>query len=343
MKIHTTAEWDRIHEETLLYRQIESNFSGYDFVKTEKSQWSEIQYYWADLSSGIELDIIDERMFLDYNQLQCHDDSQYLTSLFYLSGDHQVNHNVICPGIDGVAAEYTETKGQSYLMYLPNIEEIEQYRSGDCWKVLRLNTDLNTIRRFVPELNTLPQQLQRLIEDKNPQRFHFNVGGLTCKMQTIIQEILQHPYQDAIARMYLEGKVLELLALQLAQLTESKPDAIKVTLRPQNIDRIYQAKDILAARLQNPPSISKLARQVGLGETTLRRGFRELFDTTVVGYLTSLRMEQAELYLRDRKLSVSEIANLVGYSHLSHFSTAFKRQFGITPSECLAGKKLLLP
>ncbi|MBE9045807.1 AraC family transcriptional regulator [Pleurocapsales cyanobacterium LEGE 10410] len=38
---------------------------------------------------------------------------------------------------------------------------------------------------------------------------------------------------------------------------------------------------------------------------------------------------------------MSEVANLVGYSHLSYFSTAFKRQFGITPSQCMAGKKSL--
>lgn len=69
-------------------------------------------------------------------------------------------------------------------------------------------------------------------------------------------------------------------------------------------------------------------------------GFRKLFDTTVVGYLNQMRMEQAETLLRTGELSVAEVANKVGYSHLSHFTAAFKRQFGITPSECLKGKLL---
>jgi AraC-like DNA-binding protein len=159
-------------------------------------------------------------------------------------------------------------------------------------------------------------------------------------MQTIVQQISQHPYQGAIARMYLEAKVLELLAMQLTQLTEMRSDAAKLSLRPKSIDRIYQARDILVTRLENPPSISELTQQVGLGDRTLRRGFRELFGTTIVGYLTLLRMEKAELLLRERKLSISEVANLVGYSNLSHFSTAFKSQFGITPSQCMAGKLL---
>ncbi|WP_449002483.1 helix-turn-helix transcriptional regulator [Myxosarcina sp. GI1(2024)] len=133
---------------------------------------------------------------------------------------------------------------------------------------------------------------------------------------------------------------MELLALQLAQLTESKPDELKTTFKPQSIDRIYQARDILANQLENPPSISELAEQVGLSESTLRRGFRQLFGMTVIGYLTSLRMEQAKLLLRERKHSICEVANLVGYSHLSYFSTAFKHQFGITPSQCMTGEKL---
>ena len=146
--------------------------------------------------------------------------------------------------------------------------------------------------------------------------------------------------QGAIARMYLEGKALELIAMQLFQLTESERDTIKSTLKSQSIDRIYQARDILANQLENPPSITELTKQVRISELTLRRGFRELFGTTVIGYLTSLRMEQAELLLREKKLSVAEVSNLVGYSHLGYFAKVFKRKFGISPSECLAGRLL---
>ena len=337
MKVYTDAEYNRLYRETLSYEQIETNIRGFDAVRVSKSQWDEGQHCNVNLSSGIKLEVIDEQILLDCNKKSEHNNRPILVGKFYLSG----YHGVICPGIDGVEPEYAETKGQNYLFYLPDIEEIEQCWAGYRIQMLRIVIDLNTIRRFVTELNAVPQRLQRLIEDKNPQRFHFDVGGVTCKMQTIIQEIWQHPYQGAIARIYLEGKVLELLALQLAQLTEFKPNAVKSTLKPKTIDRIYQAKDILATRLENPPSILELARQVELGESTLRGGFRKLFDTTVIGYLTTLRMKQAELLLRERKLAISEVANSVGYSNLSHFSAAFKRHFGITPSQCISSKKSL--
>ena len=336
MNVYTDAEYDRLYRETLSYEQIETNICGFDVSKAFKSQWGEEQYRFAHLSSGIKLDISDEQIFLNRNKLAEHDDRPILTAKFYLSG----NHSVICPGIAGVATKYSEVSGQNYLFYLPNIEEIEQSCAGDRWQMLRINIDLDTIVKFITELNTPPKQLQSLIENDNPSRFHINVGSITSQMQTIIGQIWHHPYKGGIARMYLEAKVLELLAMQFTQLTELKPDAVNSSLRPKSIDRIYQAKDILMSRLENPPSILELAQQVGVSDRTLRTGFRKLFDTTVIGYITTLRIEQAELLLRENKLSIGEVANSVGYSNLSHFSAAFKRQFGITPSQCIAGKKL---
>ncbi|QYO64799.1 helix-turn-helix domain-containing protein [Leptolyngbya sp. 7M] len=48
-------------------------------------------------------------------------------------------------------------------------------------------------------------------------------------------------------------------------------------------------------------------------------------------------MEQAEQLLRSRKMRVSEVAHAVGYSHLGHFTEAFKHTFGITPKQCQTG------
>lgn len=335
MKVYTDAECDLLYQETLSYERIDLDIWGFDEVVTAKSQWSEEEYRFAQLSSGIELDLIDEQIFCDRNCLGRHGQNPALIAKFYLSG----YHSVICPGVEGIPSEYTEVGGQNYLFYLPNIEEIEQNWAGDRWKMLRLEISIDTIKQFVTELNSVPQQLRPLIEDKNPSHFHFNVGRITVQMEMIIKQIWQHPYQGAIARIYLEAKVLELLALQLSQLSESKPELVKSTLKPQNIDRVYQAREILATQLENPPLISQLALQVEISERTLRSGFQEVFNTTVVGYINLLRMEKAELLLRERKLSISEVANLVGYSHLGNFSTAFKRQFGITPSQCMAGKK----
>jgi len=75
-----------------------------------------------------------------------------------------------------------------------------------------------------------------------------------------------------------------------------------------------------------------------VSDRTLQKGFKALFGVTPFAYLTRQRMNQAERLLRQPNRTVAEVANIVGYTNPAQFAAAFKRQFGITPSECLGGK-----
>ena len=162
----------------------------------------------------------------------------------------------------------------------------------------------------------------------------------TTAIQTVAQQIVNCPYHGMTKRLYLQGKVLEWMALQLAPfLAEQSGVQPSPRLKNATIARIQYAKEILLSRLENPPSILELSQMVGVSSRTLKRGFRELFGTTVLGCLFNKRMEQAQQWLRSGDYTVAQVANLLGYSNPAHFATAFKRQFGITPSECLLGKK----
>ncbi|MDV2998173.1 MAG: HTH-type transcriptional activator RhaR [Chroococcidiopsis sp. SAG 2025] len=162
---------------------------------------------------------------------------------------------------------------------------------------------------------------------------------MTPAVRFLTQQIFNCPYQGITKRIYLEAKVLELIALQVSPLLAGG-DFVQISpLKSDTIGRIHHARQIIFSRLENPPSLVELAALVGVSDRTLRRGFRELFGTTVFGYLTQMRMEKAEQFLRESNMTVAEVANLVGYTHLGHFAAAFKRQYGITPRECLLGKK----
>lgn len=162
---------------------------------------------------------------------------------------------------------------------------------------------------------------------------------ITFAARQVAQQIWRTPFVGKTQRLYLQDKVLELLVLQLQPLLADTNLARPTPGRKAGtIARIYHAQEILHSRLEQPPGFLELARLVGVSERTLRRSFQDLFGTTVVGYLTQQRMEQAEQHLRTGKYTVAEVANQVGYAHLGHFAARFKRQFGITPSECLVGK-----
>jgi AraC-like DNA-binding protein len=154
------------------------------------------------------------------------------------------------------------------------------------------------------------------------------------EMKRVVQQIRSCPYQNQIRRMYLESKIWELMAMQLDHLFNHQGEKDKCTARKlahDDIDRIYTAQEILIRQLQNPPSLVELARQVGLNDYKLKIGFHQVFETTVFGYLHQKRMERAQHLLETGDISVSGAAHAVGYASLSHFTAAFRRQFGVNP------------
>ena len=98
-------------------------------------------------------------------------------------------------------------------------------------------------------------------------------------------------------------------------------------------DKFIRTKEIIERRYQNPPSLHELSLLVGTNECELKHGFKRMFGTTVFGYLFDYRMKLAAGYLSDSSRTIQEIADLVGYGHSSHFATAFKRKFSLSPQQ----------
>ena len=180
--------------------------------------------------------------------------------------------------------------------------------------------------------------LQPLVQNNEWQnRFSPKMTGA---MRTVVQQIINCPFLGAAKRFYLQGKVFELIALQLDGISESVATEPSVSLKAETIARIHRVADILRSYIENPPAQTQLAKQVGLSDRTLRRGFKQIFGTTVLGYLTEQRLLRAEQLLHDTSLSVAEVVYRCGYSNQGHFAAAFKRRFGITPKQCAMGHKV---
>ena len=155
---------------------------------------------------------------------------------------------------------------------------------------------------------------------------------LTPRMLAIILEIEQGCYSGGLMNLFLQSKLLELLALQCSQLEaagkgETRPEG----LSHADMQKVREAREILLADLQNPPSLSALARQTGLNEFKLKSGFRKMFGLPVFAYLKEHRLELARELIRGGGKSVTEVAYETGYSTLQHFSNEFRKKFGLSP------------
>ncbi|MBN3728722.1 helix-turn-helix domain-containing protein [Burkholderia sp. Ac-20379] len=132
---------------------------------------------------------------------------------------------------------------------------------------------------------------------------------------------------DHASPLLVHSAALEFLAWHLQSIQPEARDDIA----PRERRQLVAARDRLLSDLSNPPTIEQLARETGLNQLKIKRGFKAMFGSSVYALFQRERMERARHLLQ--RHSVTETATMLGYSNLSHFSTAFRKQFGLLPRE----------
>ena len=80
-------------------------------------------------------------------------------------------------------------------------------------------------------------------------------------------------------------------------------------------------------------NVDMLTREVGISRAQLHRKMKELTGLPVSEFIRNIRLEQAVRLLKEQKINVTQVAYSVGFSNVAHFSTVFRKQFGVSPSE----------
>ncbi|MBP2661616.1 MAG: pchR 1 [Firmicutes bacterium] len=158
---------------------------------------------------------------------------------------------------------------------------------------------------------------------------------LTIDIENLVNKIFLCPYDDeTIKKMFYEAVVLEILSESLFRSTiQENVPKLPVPLDNTDMERLYMAKQVLAERMTNPPSIEELSKIVCLNTFKLKTGFKAVFADTIYGYLRRTRMEKAKLLLKNTQLSIHDIALQLGYCNGSSLSAIFKEHYGIPPKQ----------
>ena len=143
---------------------------------------------------------------------------------------------------------------------------------------------------------------------------------------------------DYITKPYAPEEVIARIGVHLRHLTTKKPDPAPQESTDYFISQHDQALvnatcDYLRERLATPLSTAQLAKLFRTNEKRLSRAFRDLLGYTVSEFVRRERLNQAERMLRTTGLTITQISEELGYSSSANFATAFKSQFGLTPTE----------
>ena len=169
-----------------------------------------------------------------------------------------------------------------------------------------------------------------------------NIGNKLYKEKNIgpmIAIILNQMYQQSMDltmyKLYLRGKVFELMSLYFSKDKEMDIEQCPFLADDNNIKKIKLAKEIIISRMIEPPTLIELSKEVDISLKKLKQGFKQVYGSSVFSFLLDYKMQVSKRLLSSGNYNVNEVALKVGYSTATHFINAFKKKFGTTPKKYL--------
>ena len=169
-----------------------------------------------------------------------------------------------------------------------------------------------------------------------------NIGNKLYKEKNIgpmIAIILNQMYQQSMDltmyKLYLRGKVFELMSLYFSKDKEMDIEQCPFLADDNNIKKIKLAKEIIISRMIEPPTLIELSKEVDISLKKLKQGFKQVYGSSVFSFLIDYKMQVSKRLLSSGNYNVNEVALKIGYSTATHFINAFKKKFGTTPKKYL--------
>lgn len=166
--------------------------------------------------------------------------------------------------------------------------------------------------------------------DSRRQRFVISGDRITCSGAMAAFDLVMHLIGQSHG---------PLITVEVAQIFMTEASARAFSLAPspggRMVDRVLH---LMQGNLENPLSISEIARRVGRTQKMLEVRMQAEMQDTPQAIYRRLRLNLARKLVAETDYSVSEIAGRCGYENASAMTRAFKAQFGCTPRQLRKGE-----
>jgi AraC family transcriptional regulator, transcriptional activator of the genes for pyochelin and ferripyochelin receptors len=246
---------------------------------------------------------------------------------FILGG--QLHHNL---KTDVMGGRVTAGVGMAGIGYFPGHAGVMEVQEGKTLKVLHVHVTPERLNRMLgAEIGAIPPGFRLIVEGRASGDF-MSKNTMDPLMQATALDVFNGRYHGMPQYLYLEGKAMELISLQLGRLmSQGTNQKTRVLLSRNEKQRIRAARDFLVRDLSAPPSLNEIGDSFCLSQNKLQLGFRELYGGSVFGCLREYKMQRARQLFNRAEMNVSQVAWEVGYTNVSQFTKAYKKRFGVLP------------
>lgn len=251
-------------------------------------------------------------------------DSSFIQFHFCLKGSAKFVFNQ-----GNYALEVSEEN--SLLLYNPQMDlPLNLELHPNSWLVSVVMTIRKFHSLFSREADYIP-----FLSAENKDKKYYSQEGVSPAIAVVLSQIMSYNLHPSIKQLYIKGKAYELISLYFNKGEGTDVEQCPFLVDEDNVRRIRKAKEIIIARMAEPPTLTALSEEIGLSLKKLKEGFKQIYGDSVFSFLFDYKMEYARKMLETGRHNVNEVGLKVGYSTASHFISAFKKKYGTTPKKYL--------
>lgn len=152
--------------------------------------------------------------------------------------------------------------------------------------------------------------------------------------EPILDELINKGDRGVKNKLLLKSRVFELLSVFIEKLDSKDQAYVLPSSDPRLVRRLQRVEHaIQQSLLIGFPGISSLAKTAGVSETKFKVDFKKNYGVSPYQYFSIQQMRYAKEALLKQEVSIKEVAFILGYNNTSKFSAAFKKHYGVLPSE----------
>lgn len=166
---------------------------------------------------------------------------------------------------------------------------------------------------------------------------HLNQEPFNTEYRTYFNQVFDTPQHHPLRVLHMRNAVMMLIEVFFSRLYK-KTNSIKDTpARKMNTKDLYKLMEVESILVKDfskaPPTIVDLAAYTNMSVSKLKSVFKQVYGTGIYEYYQKNRMRKARNMLVSDNYTVKEVGLKLGYTNLSNFSLAFKKEFGLLPSQ----------
>jgi len=159
---------------------------------------------------------------------------------------------------------------------------------------------------------------------------------IDVQYRAILDDLITPQIKQPLKFNFIQNRILLLLEKFIQKQQKVNLISAKTRLNNSELERLMQVENLLLKDYSTaPPTIEKLSKICAMSATKLKSEFKSLYGTPIYEYYQKNRMAKAKSLLLEGSYTSKEVGLMIGYSNLSHFAAAFKKEYGVSPSDLL--------